>query len=94
MAKRPVIEINCDRCHRTETQPMPTNAPAQSPTPATAPEFTATCHGVAVTYQDLCGNCRDAVQNYFNSIIKKPKEPEAPAPAATEKKGFLGMGKG
>jgi hypothetical protein len=49
---------------------------------------------VAVTYQDLCGNCRDAVQNYFNSIIKKPKEPEAPAPAATEKKGFLGMGKG
>jgi len=89
MARREVIEITCDRCSRTETQPK-VSEPVQSP------ELRVMFHGVSVEYSDLCIRCRSAVENYFKSMTKKQEEekPQEPEPEQQKKGGFLGIGKG
>jgi len=69
MARREVIEVTCDRCARTETQP-------KSNEPMHTPELRVTFHGVTTEYGDLCVRCRSAVENYFKSMTKRNDEEE------------------
>lgn len=74
MARREVLEVTCDRCDRTETQPKVDR-------PQLGPELKISFLGEEVVYEDLCTRCRGAVSNYFDSLTKSKdppsKEPEA-----------------
>jgi hypothetical protein len=91
MVRRQVIELKCDRCNRVENQDSYT-LPA-----GVTKELTITLHGKTVEYIDLCKRCRDAIQNYYNSITKQEvpeKKPETtPEVPGAVKAPFMGMGK-
>jgi hypothetical protein len=89
MARREVIEITCDRCSKTETQP-------KSSEPIQTPELRITFHGVTTEYGDLCVRCRSAVENYFKSMTKRNDEEEKAQgkPDEPAKTGFFGGKKG
>jgi hypothetical protein len=79
MARRPVDEIKCDRCGKTETQ-----EPHSGTNEA---ELTIRFSGEEVVYEDLCNRCRKACENYFKSItkqIEKEAKEEDSAPPAPE----------
>jgi hypothetical protein len=77
MARREVIEINCDRCKRTETQPISAQPASNSP------ELEITFQGQKIVYSDLCKRCRDAVTGYFKQMTMQMSPKEEPAnPAA------------
>jgi len=86
MARRPVIEVSCDRCGKVETQPVDPKADGIHEN-----ELVVCFQGQEITYSDLCLRCRSAVENYFKSMTKQPEEEESEEPAPP-KKGFLGMG--
>jgi len=99
MARREVVEVNCDRCGRTETQTS-TEIPK-----STGPEVEVIFHGEKTVFGDLCKRCREAVRGYTSRLAKKvddsvdePSSAPAPtsSPTATpelKKHGFLGMGR-
>jgi hypothetical protein len=70
MAKRPVIEVQCGRCARTEYRPVEDTSPAgKAATPA--PVFLALLAGVKVSFDDLCTPCINTVQGHLGQIAKK-----------------------
>ena len=69
MARRKVLEVECDRCGRTETQAENPDRPH--------PEFSANLHGDEVSFEDLCAKCRDAIRNYYKRIARKDKNEKA-----------------
>ena len=89
MAKRQVFEVICDRCHRTETQPLQAGQDNRS-----GPELEMTYRGKKVLYQDLCMNCQKAVENYITSLTKSKEKDETAKPEPEVKSGFLGLGGG
>lgn len=101
MARREVVEVNCDRCGRTETQTS-TEIPK-----STGPEVEVIFHGEKTVFGDLCKRCRDAVRGYTSRLAKKvddstkiddPVDSPTPAPSPTtspepKKYNFLGIGR-
>lgn len=94
MARREVVEVECDRCGRTETQ-------ASNDKEVEGTEVTVTFHGETYTYEDLCKRCRSAVKGYFDRIAKKaddqvPNDSKVtsidPASETSERKRFFGGG--
>lgn len=89
MAKKAVVEIQCERCPRKEY----VDADAQVPGPALKLSFA----GKEVAYDDLCSSCRKAIEGHVSEISKKlgGRSPErqakkkaqpaaAPSPAAPQ----------
>jgi hypothetical protein len=81
MARRQVLEIQCDRCGKTETQEIPKGDGDK----AHEVELFVRFRGQEVKYSDLCLRCRGACEGYFQSITKtrektteEEKEPEPP----------------
>lgn len=94
MARREVVEVECDRCGRTETQ-----GPEDEGGPNS--EVSVTFHGETYTYDDLCKRCRSAVKGYFDRIAKKaddqvPNDSKVtsidPTTETSERKRFFGGG--
>jgi len=98
MARRQVVEIQCDRCHRVENQEIVSEDKSGNPA-NDGKELIITFRGKTVEYGDLCKRCREACTNYINSLTKKPDEEKAPAvpqekvPEKVERTNFLGIGK-
>jgi hypothetical protein len=88
MARREVIEVQCDRCGRTETQEWSNKAKEQNHDP----EVEVTFHAQTVVYEDLCERCRGACEGYFKSLTKQAERPEQEAPKPLPKPGLLGLG--
>ena len=91
MARRPVVEVTCDRCGRVETQ----EAGASPKKDGVTSEASVTFHGETVTFEDLCKRCRDAVKGYYTRLAKiaedqVPPPPPKEEPVVEKKKGFLG----
>jgi hypothetical protein len=92
MARREVIEINCDRCGGKDLQDK---AVLQD-----VAELEVTFHGKKTIYKDLCIRCRCAVEGYFLRMTKQEPEakkedgtnppPNAPAAEGEKKKGLFG----
>ena len=84
MARRQVLEIVCDRCDRTETQPL-----VEGTERLDQPEFEAVFGAQKLKFQDLCTRCRKALEGYFKSIAmqKDEKKPES------KKASIIGLGK-
>lgn len=97
MARRQVLEVTCDRCSRTETQPTDEFNEARGAN-KTEPDDTAELQvyipGLQkgkIVFTDLCRRCRTAVHNYVKQILKVPREQEE-EPKATGETGVLGVG--
>lgn len=80
MARREVIEIQCDRCSKVETQAkdeIPDNTKSDG---SAQPELLVRYHGKKTVYDDLCRKCRRTVENYLKRIlmIEDEKEPGVP----------------
>lgn len=83
MARRQVVEVQCDRCGKTETR-VPSEGDEDNKV-----EMFARFHKQEVTYGDLCLRCRNACERYFNNIVKKTED----KPEEEQKKtGLLGLG--
>lgn len=86
MARRPVVEIKCDRCGRVEnrdTGVLPKDGQKA---------LSVTFKGQKVEYDDLCSRCDSACENYFKSMTKQIEEPDKASEKPAEKSGFLGLG--
>jgi len=98
MARRPVVEIKCDRCQRVE------NRNSEVLPKEGQKALSVSFKGQKTEYDDLCLRCDNAVENYFKSMTKQGEEDKAPekpqgeedkAPEKPqEKSGFLGLGGG
>jgi hypothetical protein len=88
MSRRPVVEIKCDRCKRSENRD-PATLPAQG-----QKSLIVSFKGQKIEYDDLCTKCETAVENYFKSMTKQLEEPEKAPEKPQEKSGFLGIGGG
>jgi hypothetical protein len=88
MARREVIEIQCDRCGRTETQEK--SQAEKASVVELVIEFQTERH----EYADLCMRCRKACEGYFKSLTKQTEKDaqESPAPVAEKKSGMFGLG--
>ena len=85
MARRQVLEVQCDRCGKVETQETPKSTGTTIP----EQELQVSFRGQSMEYGDLCVRCRSACENYFKSMTKQldPDQPEEP-----KKKSLLGLG--
>jgi hypothetical protein len=92
MARRPVLEIQCDRCSKIETQEMHPSAGETKH----VEELVVSFQGEEVHYSDLCTRCMGACKNYFLSMTKQNDEKDSaaatPAPEDEKGSGFLGLG--
>jgi len=70
MARREVLEVTCARCKRVGTQTK--DEVNQSGGPEFEGSFwdTQKKRHIKVEWDDLCQNCRRAVGNYFNRIVR------------------------
>lgn len=64
MGRREVIELECDRCGRVQTQGKDEVFDGEGA------EFTFTFRGKTVAYTDLCKTCRGTISNYVDRISK------------------------
>jgi len=74
MAKRPVIEVQCGRCARTEYREVPENHPTTKPGDLVvqSPAFFAVLEGTfKVSFEDLCTPCINTVRGHLEQIAKK-----------------------
>jgi len=87
MARKQVLEIECDRCKKVETQPIPKGPDADKKA-----EVVVSFRGEEVVYGDLCTRCRRACENYFKSMTRQTDDDKADEtePKAAAKKGLLG----
>lgn len=67
MAKRKVLEVVCDRCHKTETVAI--SETNEAPTP-----FILKFKVWSAEWNDLCTSCHKTVTNYVLSILKVAKK--------------------
>lgn len=70
MARRQVIEIQCDRCNKVET--VPTDRDKDVVGPSLVVKF----GGREVKYDDLCGKCHSAVGGYFSQMVREATKKE------------------
>jgi hypothetical protein len=63
VAKRQVVEIQCDRCPRREY--------VEADSKDAAAPCSITFAGKTVTYQDLCSSCRKTIAAHIDGIVKK-----------------------
>lgn len=88
MARKAVVEVQCDRCTRVEHRGVDTDNVGHHVKDAV---FSAYMAGAApVTFQDLCAPCFRAVANHLEAIGKKidglsPDRQEKPAKPEIEK---------
>ena len=82
MARREVFEITCDRCKRTETQPLETK-------PQNSPEFKMIYGGTETVFNDLCRRCRATLSNQISLLLMKNEEKEEPKKPVEEPKKSL-----
>ena len=64
MGRREVIEIECDRCARVQTQAKTEVFEGDGA------ECELTFRGKKVKYDDLCKTCRRTIANYVERILK------------------------
>lgn len=88
MARRQVLEIQCDRCNRVETKPVAANSGDA------ACVLTVTFKGKTISYEDLCTKCEKAVEGYFKNMTMQKDEKglvvaSAPEAQPEKKKGFF-----
>ena len=68
MGRRKVVEIQCDRCGKTEVQ---TESEVQ---PEGAREIICKFKGEEVSFADLCRRCRTTVENIFKRLKRDVEE--------------------
>lgn len=66
MARRTVVEVGCSRCSRTEFIEGTVHANEDRP-----PALHIAFGDLKVTFEDLCGPCKGAVQKHIEAIGKK-----------------------
>lgn len=84
MGRREVIELECDRCGRVQTQGKSEVFDGEGG------EFSFTFRGKTVTYTDLCKTCRGTITNYVDRISKVT--PGEKPTATKDKKGGKSKG--
>lgn len=80
LAKKQVVEIQCERCPRKEyVDPTTTKV---------LPVISIKVGDVEQKFEDLCGSCRKAVEGHINEIVKKldGRSPERKAKEIKAKK--------
>lgn len=104
MARTQVVEVDCSRCERKETQPPSTGTVAGADSVGqfeAVLRLTGTTGHIKVTFEDLCGPCQRTVHSLLEQIGKriegvspdrKPKEAKEAKPAAPEAKKGGGNG--
>jgi hypothetical protein len=68
MARREVVEIQCDRCGKIETQSK------NEVSDEHVHEFQGAFRGELVTFADLCKRCRGTVENIFSRLLREKEE--------------------
>lgn len=66
MSREKAVKICCDRCNRTEIQPMLPDK--------TTPDFEISLLDQHLVYEDLCVRCRDKIKNIWPLISEWEKE--------------------
>lgn len=74
MGRRKVVEIQCDRCGRTETQNESEVSTEE------VPELHLVWAGAPTNFQDLCRRCRETVKNYVQRILLEVEEKKESKP--------------
>lgn len=65
MARKQVVEIQCDRCSRTE------HREEEEKQGLASSDFVATMGALRVQFNDLCTPCQKTVKNHLEQIGKK-----------------------
>ena len=68
MARKAVLEIQCDRCTRIEHRE---DAPPSFREGAQAALHVALGDGQVYSFQDLCSPCERTIRNHLSAIVKK-----------------------
>jgi hypothetical protein len=90
MAKKVVSQVTCDRCNKTDIQPV--TATEDTVGEESTGEFSITFHGKTHTYPDLCRGCRGALEALYERAgpleraAKKPKLVASKKPKVAVKK--------
>jgi hypothetical protein len=61
MAREKVVKVRCDRCKRTELQPVVEKVGS---------DFDSSFKGQRLVYEDLCLKCKDTIENVW-TILKE-----------------------
>lgn len=65
MAREKVIKVRCDRCKRTELQPLVEKVGS---------DFDASFQGQRLVYEDLCLKCKETVENVWTALKEWDRE--------------------
>lgn len=66
MAREKVVKVVCDRCKRTELQPVIADK--------VGADFEASFEGQRLLYQDLCLRCRETIKNIWVELKEWDRE--------------------
>lgn len=68
MARRDVVELQCDRCGKPDLQPP------DQPVKEGQREFTLEFRGRRIVFADLCRKCRATISNYCDMFDLEQKK--------------------
>ena len=66
MAREKVVKVRCDRCKRTELQPVIADKVGS--------DFEAGFQGQRLVYEDLCLKCKETVANIWIELLEWDRE--------------------
>lgn len=66
MAREKVVKVRCDRCKRTELQPVVAEK--------VGADFDASFKGQRLVYEDLCLKCKETVENIWTDLKEWDRE--------------------
>ena len=66
MAREKVVKVRCDRCKRTELQPVVAEKVGS--------DFEASFQGQRLVYEDLCLKCKETVENIWTDLKEWDRE--------------------
>jgi hypothetical protein len=63
MARKAVVQVVCERCGREELQPVSDKAKTDT-------DFVASYKGQSLKYEDLCGYCKETLDNLWKDLAQ------------------------
>ena len=66
MAREKVVKVCCDRCNRTELQPVASDKVGN--------DFEASFQGQRLVYEDLCLRCKETLKNLWIELKEWDRE--------------------
>ena len=66
MAREKVVKVRCDRCKRSELQPVVAEKVGS--------DFDASFKGQRLVYEDLCARCAETIENIWKELKEWDRE--------------------